>query len=157
MVYSHVHHLVALSTQLRQIGGLLAVVVHVDAETRGVAHSLLADLTLQSPFSRVVFVSYVYFQVVTIREKSVTRRTLNPAGFAVPSFTWNNIHSHQNNYIFNQKTRFKSWHSHSRIVQCKGSWTYRILWPNQAKPGYGAYRCQSRSLIHCKFANTKTK
>lgn len=72
--------------QLRgQVGRLLAVVVHVDAEARRVAHALVADLALQGAFPGVVLVADVHFQVVAVGEEAIARGTLHAASFAVPS------------------------------------------------------------------------
>lgn len=79
-------HLIALRAKLCQVGGLLAVMIHMDAQARRVAHAFLAYLTLQRPLPSVVLVSNVHLQIVPVREEPVARGTLNATRFAIPSY-----------------------------------------------------------------------
>lgn len=84
-VYSHMLHLFALRAELRQIGGLLAVVVHVHAQAGRVPHPLLADVALEGALTSVVLVPDVHLQVVTVREESVAGGAFHAARFAIPT------------------------------------------------------------------------
>lgn len=68
-----------------QVRRLLAVVVHVHAQARRVAHALLADLALQRALERVVLVADVHLQVVAVREEPVAGRALDAARLTVPA------------------------------------------------------------------------
>lgn len=75
-------HLVGLRGEVSR---LLAVVVHVHAQTARVAHALLADLALKRALERVVLVPDVHLQVVAVREETVAGWALDAARFAVPA------------------------------------------------------------------------
>lgn len=83
---SHLFSVLTLRGELGEVRGLFAVVVHVHAQTRGVAHALLADVALQRALARVVLVPDVHLQVVPVREEPMTGRTLHAARFAVPTY-----------------------------------------------------------------------
>lgn len=83
-MYLHLRHVVRLVGKLREIRGLLAVMVHVHAQARRVTHTLLTDVTLQGSLARIVLIANVHLEVVAVRKEPVAVRTLDTAGFAVP-------------------------------------------------------------------------
>lgn len=92
--YLHMLHLLALRRQLRQVGRLFAMMVHMDAQTRRVAHTFLADVALKRAFAGVVFVPDVHLQVVPVREVPVAGWTLHAPCFAVPTGWMRNYRSY---------------------------------------------------------------
>lgn len=85
-LYLHMFHLVSLAAELGQVSCLLAVVVHMNAQAWRVPHTLLANIALEGPFSRVVLVPNMHLQVVTIGEEPVAGRALHTPCLDVP--TW---------------------------------------------------------------------
>lgn len=72
--------------QLREIRRLFPVMVHVHAQARRVAHTLVAYLALEGALARVMLIPNVNLQVVAVREESVARRAFDTCRFAVPAF-----------------------------------------------------------------------
>lgn len=85
IVYLHVSHLIALGAELGKISRLFAMMVHMNAETRGVPHTFLAYVALEGALPRVVFIPYVHLQIVAICEEPVTGGTLHAASLTVPT------------------------------------------------------------------------
>lgn len=83
-MHSHLRHVVRLIRELREVGGLLAVMVHMHAQARRVTHALLTDVALQGALARIMFITDVHLKVVAVRKEPVAVRALDAARFAVP-------------------------------------------------------------------------
>lgn len=84
-MYSHIRPRLSRRAELCEICGLFAVMVHMHAQARRVAHALLADLALEGSLPRVMLIADVDLQIVPVREESMAGRTFHAACFAIPA------------------------------------------------------------------------